>query len=76
MLIDRKTDTAIKKKKFTYYNTLMPGLMIAISGSLPVWIWIPLPESRDNMLPRAPDVNVITEIFDHSSPDDVQNDLN
>lgn len=54
----------------------MPGLMIAISGSLPVWIWIPLPESRDNMLPRAPDVNVITEIFDHSSLDDVQNDLN
>lgn len=54
----------------------MPGLMIAISGSLPVWIWIPLPKSRDNMLPRTPDVNVITEVFDHSSPDDVQNDLN
>lgn len=54
----------------------MPGLMIAISGSLPVWIWIPLPKSRDNMLPRTPDVNVITEVFDHSSPDDVQNYLN
>lgn len=54
----------------------MPGLMIAISDSLPVRIWIPLPKSRDNMLPRAPDVNVTTEILDHSPLDCLQNDLN
>lgn len=77
MLIDRKTQIQqLKKKKSKNYNTLMPSLMIAVSGSLPVWIWIPLPKSRDNMLPRAPDVNVITEILDHSPLDDVQNDLN
>lgn len=28
------------------------------------------------MFPRAPDVDVITEILDHSPLDDVQNDLN
>lgn len=37
---------------------------------------IPLPESRDNMVPHPPDVCVITEILDHSSFADVQNDVN
>lgn len=79
VLIDRKTQIQQlkkKKKKIQELQYLDAWLMIAVSGSLPVWIWIPLPKSRDNMLPRAPDVNVITEILDHSPLGDVQNDLN
>ena len=40
--------------------------------TIPEWVWVPLPKSRDNMVPRTPDVCVITEILDHSSLTDVQ----
>lgn len=35
--------------------------------SLPEWVGIPLPKSRDNVVPGAPDVYVITKILDHFS---------
>lgn len=37
---------------------------------------VPLPKSRDNMVPRTPDVCVITEILDHSLLADVQDGQN
>lgn len=35
--------------------------------TIPERVRVPLPKSRDNMVPCAPYVCVITEIFDHSS---------
>ena len=43
---------------------------------LPEWVRIPLPKSRDNVVPSTRDVDVITEILDHSSLADVQDGLN
>lgn len=40
------------------------------------WVWVPLPESRDNMVPCTPDVGAATEILDHFSLDDVQDGVN
>lgn len=37
------------------------------NSAIPEWVGIPLPESRDNVVPRAPDVCAIAEILDHSS---------
>lgn len=44
--------------------------------ALPVGIGVPLPKSRDNMVPRTPDVCVITEILDHTALADAQDGLN
>lgn len=54
----------------------MPGLTMAVYIIIPVRIWIPLPKSRDHMLPPTPDVDIITEILDHPPLDDVEDDLN
>lgn len=40
------------------------------------WVWVPLPESRDNMVPCALDVCVTAEILDHSSLAVTQDGLN
>lgn len=57
------------------YDSSTPGLKTAVQIIIPIRIWIPLPKSRDNMLPPTPDVDVIREILDHSPPDD-EDDLN
>lgn len=50
----------------TMINTDIKNIM------LPEWVRVPLPKSRDNMVPRTPDVCAVTEILDHSSLSDVQ----
>jgi hypothetical protein len=37
-------------------------------GPVPEWVGIPLPEGRDNMVPRGPDVYIVREVLDHSPP--------
>lgn len=44
--------------------------------TIPVRIGVPLPKSRDNMVPRTPDVCVITEILDHTALADARDVLN